>query len=150
MLSAVSRQRQRATRACDFCHSRGLKCRRGAYNQYSYNLAIGVVEETALSNVKCLTCSDYGVECTMIRPLRKRGRRKATDSTTERDISNYTEANGARSDIILNDRDTELLRVPRPSKTTKSHLLDEVKFGSQDVIRRLVQIYHDTMYPKYA
>lgn len=39
---------------------------------------------------------------------------------------------------------------PSVARRRKTKPLDEAKFGSQDIIRRLVQIYHDTMYPKYA
>jgi hypothetical protein len=53
-------ERQRVSRACDFCHQRGLRCRR---------------DKT--SNV-CRNCTDYAVECTSSRPTRKRGRRPTT------------------------------------------------------------------------
>lgn len=122
MQSAASRKRQRATRACDFCHSRGLKCRQGGTN-----LTAGLSENVL--SVGCLTCADYGVECTINRPLRKRGRRKPSQSAAGDSIE---AGNGSTA---------------RRSKTKP---LDESKFGSQDVIRRLVQIYHDTMYPKYG
>lgn len=123
MESATSPKRQRATWACDFCHSRGLKCRRGEYNLMSG------VSEHALS-IACLTCADYGVECTVNRPLRKRGRRKLTGDNT---VGTSTEVRDQPMD-----------------RRYKTKPLDETKFGSQDIIRRLVQIYHDTMYPKYA
>jgi hypothetical protein len=55
-------ERQRVSRACDFCHQKGLRCRR---------------DKT--SNV-CRTCTDYAVECTSSRPTRKRGRRPTTSA----------------------------------------------------------------------
>ena len=60
-------KRQRASFACDFCHTRGLKCRRTAQS---------VDDDDAIdSDASCLTCLDYGVTCTVNRPVRKRGRK---------------------------------------------------------------------------
>jgi hypothetical protein len=53
-------ERQRVSRACDFCHQRGLRCRRDRPSEV------------------CRTCTDYAVECTSSRPTRKRGRRPTT------------------------------------------------------------------------
>lgn len=63
----------------------------------------------------------------MNRPFGKRGRKAANHDT----MGDFIEAEDRLADI---DRK----RTP----------LDESRFGSQDVIGRLVQIYHDTMYPK--
>ncbi|PVI00791.1 hypothetical protein DM02DRAFT_642261 [Periconia macrospinosa] len=59
MHSRSTNTAQRAPSACDFCHVRGLKCRK----------------RTGNLEPECLTCSDYGVQCTMNRPIRKRGRK---------------------------------------------------------------------------
>jgi hypothetical protein len=56
-------ERQRVSRACDFCHQRGLRCRRDR------------------SSDVCRTCTEYAVECTSSRPTRKRGRRPTTSVT---------------------------------------------------------------------
>jgi hypothetical protein len=56
-------ERQRVSRACDFCHQRGLRCR-----------------SDKTSNA-CRTCTEYAVECTSSRPTRKRGRRPTTSVT---------------------------------------------------------------------
>ncbi|KAH8697841.1 putative C6 transcription factor [Talaromyces proteolyticus] len=47
---------RRATRACDFCHKRGRRCKRE--NE---------------SSLQCATCIDYGVACTWSRVPAKRG-----------------------------------------------------------------------------
>jgi hypothetical protein len=78
MQSAASKKRQRATQACDFCHLRGLRCRPGGYN------LMFDVSEHAFS-AGCLTCTDYGVECTTNRPFRKRGRKLTHQNTSTRD-----------------------------------------------------------------
>lgn len=54
----------RATHACDFCHARGLKCRQSS----------STIGESPFQR-GCLTCRDYGVQCMMKRPIRKRGRK---------------------------------------------------------------------------
>ena len=66
MPKADATKRQRASQACDFCHARGLKCRRGA---------AGEGDGQAIKDSGCLTCKDYGVNCKMERPVKKRGRR---------------------------------------------------------------------------
>ncbi|KAF2220133.1 hypothetical protein BDZ85DRAFT_32223 [Elsinoe ampelina] len=62
MPRASNRPRQRASRACDFCHARGLRCRRPT-------------SESGTTLPGCLTCVDYGVKCTQDRPAGKRGRK---------------------------------------------------------------------------
>ncbi|KAF5680057.1 maltose fermentation regulatory MAL33 [Fusarium heterosporum] len=63
-------QRKRALQACDFCHARGLKCRR---------LPMTNPQPPEISH-DCLTCIGYGMQCTMNRPVRKRGRKPAAPS----------------------------------------------------------------------
>lgn len=122
MQSTASKGRQRATWACDFCHSRGLKCRKAEKNLIPD-------DPENLLHTSCLTCADYGVECTITRPLRKRGRKISKNTTAK--------------------FPTVVEHVPI-AKYRKMNVLDESKFGSQNTIRRLVRIYHDTMYPKYV
>ncbi|KAF3810828.1 hypothetical protein GCG54_00003005 [Colletotrichum gloeosporioides] len=62
-----AQKRQRASQACDFCHSRGLRCRPGPAR-------FGQGKQARES---CLNCNDYEIECTMSRPIRKRGRKPA-------------------------------------------------------------------------
>jgi hypothetical protein len=53
-------KRKRVSRACDFCHRRGRKCRLPE-------------DSTSESHANCLTCSEYGVSCTWTRVASKRG-----------------------------------------------------------------------------
>ncbi|KAL4960011.1 uncharacterized protein BDV14DRAFT_205124 [Aspergillus stella-maris] len=53
---------KRITQACDFCHRRGLKCRPDDNTTSSLNSAN-----------TCLTCVEYGQECTRERQPKKRG-----------------------------------------------------------------------------
>jgi hypothetical protein len=82
----------------------------------------------------CLTCTEYGVECTTSRPFRRGGRK-------------LTPQNKGTRGAVRTSIEVEDLPVDRQSKEAP---LDDSKFGLQNLIRRLVQIYHDTMYPKYA
>ncbi|KAK2037951.1 hypothetical protein LZ31DRAFT_570469 [Colletotrichum somersetense] len=74
-------KRQRASRACDFCHTRGLRCRRGPESP----------SQIYESRAGCLTCRDYEIECTMNRPIRKRGRKPAAPEPGERGSDQSTQ-----------------------------------------------------------
>ncbi|KAB5566249.1 hypothetical protein GE09DRAFT_1106052 [Coniochaeta sp. 2T2.1] len=110
---SVQQRSQRASRACDFCHGRGLKCRRASDNRPS----------ATVGWPGCLTCTDYGVQCTMIRPIRRRGRKPMTPRPDPDEL--YVRPMGQED-----------------SPQTQG-------FGSLHAIRRLVQIYRDTMYQCY-
>ncbi|KAF4556721.1 Hypothetical protein D9617_1g086000 [Elsinoe fawcettii] len=49
-------KRQRATKACDFCHARGRKC-----------------AQKSSESLDCTTCHDFGVACTWNRVAKRRG-----------------------------------------------------------------------------
>ena len=57
-MSEVLPKRQRASKACDFCNSRGLKCKQSERGCDS-----------------CLTCLEYGRLCTRTRKSKKRGKK---------------------------------------------------------------------------
>jgi hypothetical protein len=76
MLKAVTTKRQRASQACDFCHARGLRCRRNAIEE----------DDGASESTGCLTCKDYGVICTANRPMKKRGRKPQVMSSDESEL----------------------------------------------------------------
>ncbi|KAI1627409.1 fungal-specific transcription factor domain-containing protein [Exophiala viscosa] len=68
MRSEPVQRRQRASRACDFCHARGLRCL-----------------QAQESRADCVTCTNYGVKCTMNRPIRRRGRKPTVPGSDELD-----------------------------------------------------------------
>jgi hypothetical protein len=76
MPKAVAAKRQRASQACDFCHARGLRCRR---------IATGP-DGQAIEDAGCLNCKDYGVSCTVDRPVKKRGRKPQVMSSNQNEI----------------------------------------------------------------
>ena len=50
------KKQRRVSRACDFCHKRSIRCR-----------------PTQGNDNRCQNCSDFGVDCTFSRPLKRRG-----------------------------------------------------------------------------
>jgi hypothetical protein len=118
------RKRQRVSRACDFCHARGLRCRRGDSN---------INEHGGLSD--CLTCIDYGVPCKVERPIRRRGRKPALPPLSE-PINEHEHYPGSSA---YNDRNSM-------ESLDQEALNQTVDFRSLHFIQRLVRIYRDTMY----
>ncbi|KAI4860708.1 hypothetical protein F4820DRAFT_97407 [Hypoxylon rubiginosum] len=113
---------RRVTQACDFCHRRGVKCREAPPNS----------ESTETST--CLTCIEYGQECTRKRQPKKRG----------------TKPRGLPVGIVLN----RLSRVqiagpfdvidPAVSFKTSASSLDNRK-----IITTLLDVYLDTVHPSF-
>ncbi|KAK6373972.1 uncharacterized protein PV06_02836 [Exophiala oligosperma] len=112
--------RQRASRACDFCHTRGLKCRRRAPDGTSLGPEAG-----------CLTCTDYGAQCTLNRPVRRRGRKPKKIAVQQQQSPDDDGGGGDdnRANHSEGDRNTEL--------------------ESLDAIQRLIRIYCNTTYQCY-
>lgn len=100
--SNQSRTRQRASLACDFCHGRGLKCRQSAISGRQPS--------------SCLTCIDYGVACTVDRPVRRRGRKPAR-TVLDNGINNS--AHTQQSDATLGG-DHNLVRHRSLDRCSKS------------------------------
>lgn len=116
-------KRQRASRACDFCHARGLKCRWGP-------------SDSVQGPSTCLTCVDYGVRCKIDRPVRKRGRKPTLRLRNE--VSDPPDLDQYSHDGMLNDLgDNE-------APSDASFVTND--FRSPSFVQRLVRIYCDTMY----
>jgi hypothetical protein len=117
-----TRKRQRASRACDFCHGRGLKCRQDESS----------TRQHAASGT-CLTCLDYGVKCTLDRPIRRRGRKPLNRNHHPEECD-----------------DDGRYMLPSPQEQVyddnAESFDDPSYFRSVSCIRRLVRIYCDTMY----
>lgn len=73
MPRAVIGKRQRASQACDFCHGRGLRCRRNITSD----------NDPSQGESSCLACQDYGVDCTVLRTVKKRGRKPKSPAAHE-------------------------------------------------------------------
>lgn len=74
--SEPSIKRRRITKACDFCHRRGRKCK-PAEQQSGVAPVIGPD-----GNLSCLTCIEHGAECTWTRVAAKRGVKSKTSPTS--------------------------------------------------------------------
>ena len=114
-----SSPRQRASSACDFCHSRGLRCRSDP--------------QCKTPNAPCLTCHDYGATCTRERPIRRRGRKPAARALQ---VVSPSPEPGLVADGAANDNGL-------PGSTACGQQSD---FKSPQTVRRLLNIYVDTMY----
>ncbi|KXJ88411.1 hypothetical protein Micbo1qcDRAFT_150888 [Microdochium bolleyi] len=108
-----STMRQRASSACDFCHGRGLRCRRDPDQPH---------------DAPCSTCRDYGAACTLTRPVKRRGRKPATRPVVMSPVSEPSVGESSSS---------------RPATHGKPD------FTAPLIVRRLLDIYVDTMYQCY-
>jgi len=106
MPSEPNQRRQRASRACDFCHARGLRCLQ----------ALSRTGQAQESRADCVTCTNYGVKCTMNRPIRRRGRKPTVPGLDDLDDGQPPAVN------------------------------QDPGFKSLRTIRRLIRIYCNTMY----
>lgn len=108
MRSESGQKRQRASHACDFCHARGLKCHQAPWS---------VDQPPGSRAAGCLTCTAYGVECKINRPIRRRGRKP-----------------------LVPPEELDMLEDTPPKDPQDSG------FKSLHTIWRLTRIYRNTMY----
>ncbi|KAJ9214173.1 transcriptional regulator family: Fungal Specific TF [Paecilomyces variotii] len=97
-MSQRSRKLQRASKACDFCNRRSIKC-----NKNNGPLA------------PCQNCEDFGVRCTYDRPTKRRGARKDASPAGSQPILPAASGDGAGSSSSRPARQDSLFR---------SHLAD--------------------------
>ncbi|KAF6824131.1 C6 transcription factor [Colletotrichum musicola] len=69
-------KRRRITKACDFCHRRGRKCKPADRQS-----GVAPVVD-ADGNLSCLTCIEHGADCTWTRVAAKRGVKSKTSPTS--------------------------------------------------------------------
>ncbi|KAM0274366.1 hypothetical protein ACHAQH_007903 [Verticillium albo-atrum] len=101
-------KRRRITKACDFCHRRGRKCKLPS-----------ATSPDSTANLTCLTCIEHGAACTWDRVAAKRGVKS---------------------------------KAPEVSRKTSSvaeetWTYDETRHGDRGLIRGLLRIFFDTVYP---
>jgi hypothetical protein len=121
-LSFVARKQKRVTKACDFCHRRGLRCKRPDSNSVQ----------------GCLTCEEYDVPCTQTRVSRKRGTKPGHTSRTRSDETGV-ETSGPFSAQM------------KESTAQGSHLNDTSdSMNDRSVITAWIDIYLDTIHPMYV
>lgn len=70
------KKQRRISRACDFCHRRSIRCRPG---QDDGN--------------RCRNCSDFGIDCTFNRPLKRRRTKRDSKSHSRHESPSGEHAN---------------------------------------------------------
>ncbi|CAG9946871.1 unnamed protein product [Clonostachys rosea f. rosea IK726] len=111
---------RRITRACDFCHRRGLKCRAAAES-----IAIGGTQP-------CLTCAEYRQECTWNRQPKKRGTKsRIATQAQQQDDASVRAGNGP----------FKILDPPAVRVIANSSI------GSRKIITALLDAYLDSIHP---
>ncbi|OLN87638.1 hypothetical protein CCHL11_05617 [Colletotrichum chlorophyti] len=112
-------KRRRITKACDFCHRRGRKCKPAPEGSGA------TVPAGPGGHPSCLTCIEHGADCTWDRVAAKRGvKSKTSPASTKQPQSG-------------DDADTD------------RWFYDESRHGSRSLIYRLICIFFDTVYPVF-
>lgn len=117
-MSSLSVKRRRVTQACDFCHRRGRKCRAPTVD------ATSSPDSPTLSS-NCLTCIEYGVQCTRQRVTAKRGVKTKKTSEDPQRLPAWGSSNAAYQARSLEAIENLPLRL----------------------MATLVEVYFDTVYP---
>jgi hypothetical protein len=116
--AAIVTKLRRATQACDFCRGRGIKCKP--------NPGYGGGSPAVGSIASCLTCVEYGRECTRSRQPKKRGTKPRVQERLE-EVKVVLHGDDLLNDIVK-------LRLQQRRK----------------VLTTLLDIYLDTIHPLYA
>lgn len=119
----TKRRAHRVSRACDFCHTRSIRCKQE-----------NVRDSQGRAVAKCQSCLEYGKECTYDRPSKKRGvksnvSRRSSASLTTTAFDNFNVALSLGIDTSSN--------FQAPDVLDHKHVLD------------VAEIYFETVYPIY-
>ncbi|KXH35002.1 hypothetical protein CSIM01_02038 [Colletotrichum simmondsii] len=121
--SEPSIKRRRITKACDFCHRRGRKCKPVPDGG-------GVASVASPGGTpSCLTCIEHGATCTWNRVAAKRGVKSKTSPSSSVNNNNKSQS--------FDDADGD------------RWFYDESRHGSRALIYRLIVIFFDTVYPVF-
>jgi hypothetical protein len=134
------KKQRRISRACDFCHRRSVRCR-----------------PTQGDGNRCQNCSDFGVDCTFNRPMKKRGSKLNT-----RPHFQCSDSPGEHANLLLQLTNPQV-NQREPSYGTSHESAEsrlDVKFSialSEDhqalvlknlaKIQDLVTVYFEVVYP---
>ncbi|KDN64001.1 hypothetical protein CSUB01_10048 [Colletotrichum sublineola] len=122
-------KRRRITKACDFCHRRGRKCKPVPEGS---GVAAGVASPGGTPS--CLTCIEHGATCTWNRVAAKRGvKSKTSPSSSSATTTNNNNNNKQRQSCDDGEGD--------------GWVYDESRHGSRSLVSRLISIFFDTVYP---
>ncbi|KAF7558410.1 hypothetical protein G7046_g5737 [Stylonectria norvegica] len=115
--------------ACDFCHHRGVKCR-----------DVPLEYVGASNSSSCLTCIEYGRECTRNRQPKKRGTKpQAANSSAAR----HERIESQKPPAVDKNLDDNISRLSNIDDSGTSAL------GNRKVITALLDVYLDTIHPTF-
>ncbi|KAK1957248.1 hypothetical protein LY78DRAFT_403306 [Colletotrichum sublineola] len=126
-------KRRRITKACDFCHRRGRKCKPVPEGS---GVAAGVASPGGTPS--CLTCIEHGATCTWNRVAAKRGVKSKTSPSSS---SATTTTN--------NNNNNNKQRQSCDDGEGDGWVYDESRHGSRSLVSRLISIFFDTVYPVF-
>ncbi|KAL4945263.1 hypothetical protein BDV06DRAFT_219518 [Aspergillus oleicola] len=116
---------KRITQACDFCHRRGLKCKPDV-----------TANPITAQPLHCLTCVEYGQECTRERQPKKRGTKPRGTRATATAISESDRPSGQR----LQTQQPALASIAgRPSSA----------LANRRMMTLLLDVYLDSIHPNF-
>ncbi|ROT42010.1 hypothetical protein SODALDRAFT_5197 [Sodiomyces alkalinus F11] len=124
-------KRRRITKACDFCHRRGRKCKLPpGVDQTSSSSTPGLPS----GHITCLTCVEHGATCTWTRVAAKRG------------VKSKSSPHGSSSRGGTAASPTTP-STPAVAGDDKAWAYTEARHGDPDLVRGLLRIFFDTVYP---
>ncbi|RDW83629.1 uncharacterized protein DSM5745_03955 [Aspergillus mulundensis] len=133
-MSPTKTKTRRITQACDFCHRRGVKCRPKPSES-------GI---TAPEGTSCLTCEEYGQECTRKRQPKKRGTKPRGESKTiappEQDIARTSLDQSLREPSIQLSRSPLLNGIAGKPPSA---------LANRRTITELLDVYLDSIHPNF-
>jgi hypothetical protein len=135
--AAKPKKLRRISRACDFCHRRSIRC------------------EPSQDGQRCQNCVDFDVDCTFLRPAKKRGIKVHRRSQVEEESSS-----GEHANLLLeltnshhNHRrghSREQNEGSRPNLSITVNVAPEQRdmvLANLDKIQDLVSVYFEVVYP---
>ncbi len=128
---------RRISRACDFCHRRGIRCRPSQENP-----------------AQCQNCADFGQGCTYNRTLKRRGGKVAqvpvsTPSSNSRDNQRLFLPNCSAPGAATAGSSSPLNGVDITAKEESKDIWRPPFVASQALIADLIDVYFEVVYPMY-
>ncbi|WQF85316.1 Putative zn(2)Cys(6) fungal-type DNA-binding domain-containing protein [Colletotrichum destructivum] len=125
-------KRRRITKACDFCHRRGRKCK-----PVPEGTGAGAGAGASPGGTpSCLTCIEHGATCTWNRVAAKRGVKSKTSPS-----SSVNNSGSHKQMYSCDDGDGD--------GDGERWFYDESRHGSRGLVSRLIAIFFDTVYPVF-
>lgn len=127
---------RRVSRACDFCHNRSIKC---------------APSEEAVG--RCQNCVDFGVSCTYLRPVRKRGIKTQSGNLPSGNphSQNGTSSGDGESDAQMLLGLTHGVQESKPTDLVDQLAIPErwksMAMSQGSKIQNLVDVYFEVVYP---